>query len=395
MDLKLMTRTLPPTLILTIAVVAGTGREMRAFEPLASDIQRFTVSRSDELHESFPDLEMASNGDLVVTYQESESHGGGPVSAIVTRVSSNQGRSWGKRTVVNILTNRVRDGWLASPRITRLKDGSLLLAVDHIPQNPPKGAPHNWSGNRAVIWLYRSHDNGRSWSKGERTSINRGIAPNITQLKDGTLLIGVTRFDEEHDTWRQYQLVYLSDDNGKTWSEPVPIARHRARQPNEGDMVELNDGTIVCYMRDDQAGVKNGLKAFSQDGGRTWSRLFGSGPWVYSGRPDVGLLSTGEVFLTSRVGPPQPGHWFGAYLETQKQALEPTPLAGPATTGSISRLIDNDTNPDLPDRGYSGWVELKDGSIYVVQYITSEAPAKKPFIRGYLIPRSFLGLSQK
>ena len=83
MDLKLMTRTLPPTLILTIAVVAGTGREMRAFEPLASDIQRFTVSRSDELHESFPDLEMASNGDLVVTYQESESHGGGPVSAIV------------------------------------------------------------------------------------------------------------------------------------------------------------------------------------------------------------------------------------------------------------------------------------------------------------------------
>lgn len=356
-------------------------------------IRQFTVARNDELHESFPDLARASNGHLVVAYQESESHGGGAVSAIVTRVSSDQGRTWGERTVVKVVTNRVRDGWLNSPRLTRLRDDSLLLAIDHIPQNPPAAAPHNWSDNRAVIWLYRSRDHGRSWSDGEPTSINRGIAPNITQLKDGTLLIGVTRFDEEHETWRQYQLVYRSHDDGKTWSDAITVGRHDSRQPNEGDMVELRDGTIVCYMRDDQAGVTNGLKAFSRDGGRTWSSLFGSGPWVYAGRPAVGLLSTGEILLTTRVGPPQAGHWFGAYLETPRQALVPTGLEAPVTAGSIARLIDNDTNRERPDRGYSGWVELDDGSIYVVQYITSEAPAHKPFIRGYLIPRSFFGLA--
>ena len=46
--------------------------------------------------------------------------------------------------------------------------------------------------------------------------------------------------------------------------------------------------------------------------------------------------------------------------------------------------------PDRPDWGYSGWVELPDGSVYAVQYITADAPATKPFIRGYLIPRSSL-----
>ena len=75
-------------------------------------------------------------------------------------------------------------------------------------------------------------------------------------------------------------------------------------------------------------------------------------------------------------------------MEPQTVALRPTPLNGSVPVESRSVLIDNDTNATRPDWGYSGWIELPDGSIYVVQYITADAPANKPFIRGYRIPRS-------
>ncbi|NOX53713.1 MAG: exo-alpha-sialidase, partial [Planctomycetes bacterium] len=196
-------------------------------------------------------------------------------------------------------------------------------------------------------------------------------------------------FDEKGG-WRQFQLVYRSTDNGKSWLGPIVVGKHPKRQPNEGDFVELPTGEIICYMRDDDPHATNGLKAISRDGGRTWSPLYGSGPWRYAGRPDVGLLSTGEVFLTTRVGAPQAGHHLGAYMEPQAIALQPTPLNGPIPKEARWLLIDNDTNPERPDWGYSGWVELPDGAIYVVQYITADAPAGKPFIRGYRIPRRCL-----
>ena len=217
-------------------------------------------------------------------------------------------------------------------------------------------------------------------------TVRGGIVPSLVQLRDGTLLIGITGFQEDND-WRHHQVVYRSGDNGKTWTGPVTVGMHPKRQPDEGDFVELDSGEVVCYMRDDEPGVKNGLKAISSDGGRTWSQLYGSGPWVYRGRPNVGLLSSGEVLLTSRI----PNGRFAAYVETQKMALAPTALDGPMTPGARAVVIDTDTNP-VPDWGYSGWVELPDGSVYAVQYITADAPATKPFIRGYLIPRSSLTL---
>ncbi len=353
----------------------------------AQTVERFTVSRDDKVHESFPDLAMAANGDLVVTYQESDSHGGGPVSTIVVRYSTDEGRTWSDRIVIAQLTDRQRDGWLNCSRIVRLQDNSLLLAVDCIPQNPPPAAHHFWCDNRAVVWLFRSEDNGRTWAGPQKTSVSGGIVPSVRQLADGTLLIGITSFDEDND-WRQYQVVFRSPDLGQTWTGPTIVSKHERRQPNEGDFVQLPTGEIICYMRDDEPGVQNGLRAISRDGGRTWGELYGSGPWVYSGRPAVGLLSTGEVFLTTRVGAPQSGHYLGAYMEPPDVALQPTALDDQVPAAARWALLDDDTNVERPDWGYSGWVELSDGSVYVVQYITADAPAHKPFIRGYRLPRA-------
>lgn len=356
----------------------------------AQGIEQFTVSRNDKLHESWPDIALAANGDLVVAYQESDSHGGGSFSTIVSRVSTDMGVTWSKRVIV-ASTHRLNSGWLNCSKILCLQDNSLIVVIDNIrPHTLPPNSHHFAHYQYGEIWLYRSFDNGRTWHGPETTSICGGIVPSIAKLRDGTLLVGITCFQEDNN-WRQYQVVYRSNDNGKTWKGPITVAKHPDRQPNEGDFVQLSTGEVVCYMRDDERPVKNGLKAISLDGGQSWSPLYGSGPWIYSGRPDVGLLSTGKVFLTTRVSDAsQPGHYLGAYMEPENVALQPTPLEGPVPAEARWIFFDDDTNKQHPDWGYSGWVELPDSSVYIVQYITDDAPAQKPFIRGYHIQQRFI-----
>ena len=130
---------------------------------------------------------------------------------------------------------------------------------------------------------------------------------------------------------------------------------------------------------------EEGAALRTEDGGLTWEGPYGSGPWCYMGRSDVGLLSTGEVVLTQRIS----GMGLGIYIEPAEVALQPTPLDGPVPEDAKWATLDTDTN-EHPDWGYSGWVELPDGSLYVVQYITADAPGTKPFIRGYRVPRSYI-----
>ncbi len=351
-----------------------------------AQIEKITVARDDQFHESWPDVAIASNGDLVVAYQESEGHGGGPVSTIVSRYSTDLGATWSEKTVVVTHPDRLGQGWLNCSKILRLQDESLVLVIDNCVQNRiyPEGAHHFWGYQHSDMYLYRSFDNGRSWVGPELTFIHGGVVPSINQLKDGTLLLGITVFPEEDD-YRSTMLVYRSPDNGKRWSAPSTVAKHPGRKPDEGDFVQLPTGEVICYMRDNEGSVNNGLKAISRDGGLTWEGPYGSGPWVYCGRSDVGLLSTGEVVLTQRVS----GGRFGIYIEPADVALQPTPLDGPVPEGAKWAILDTDTN-DHPDWGYSGWVELPDGSLYVVQYITADAPDGKPFIRGYRISRDFI-----
>ena len=48
-------------------------------------------------------------------------------------------------------------------------------------------------------------------------------------------------------------------------------------------------------------------------------------------------------------------------------------------------FLDND-RAVCPDTGYSGWVQLASGDLYVVNYVTDDAPRAQ--IRGYLVSRS-------
>ena len=98
------------------------------------------VSRDDTLSQSMPDLAPTANGALVCAFRESalypqqgafETPEGPLKSRISVRVSRDQGGTWGGLIPVGGV--RMGEGFLNCPRLCRLQDGTLLLAVDWVP----------------------------------------------------------------------------------------------------------------------------------------------------------------------------------------------------------------------------------------------------------------------
>jgi len=68
-------------------------------------------------------------------------------------------------------------------------------------------------------------------------------------LKDGTLII---EGDEgcNHEDLNNWRInCFRSEDEGKTWSDKILVAHKNGLKLNEGSIVELDDGTLVDYIR--------------------------------------------------------------------------------------------------------------------------------------------------
>ena len=67
----------------------------------------------------------------------------------------------------------------------------------------------------------------------------------MTQISDGSIFLGGSLYRARNDSWRQ--VLYRSRDNGKTWSEPIVVLDDPKYCPNEGCIVEMPGGTLVMY----------------------------------------------------------------------------------------------------------------------------------------------------
>ena len=82
----------------------------------------------------------------------------------------------------------------------------------------------------------------------------------------------------------------------------------------------------------------------------------------------------------------QPG--VAVYVETPEEALKGLVPSGDESkngpTEARFAVLDNDRSLS-PDSGYSGWVQLPNGDLYVVNYTTDDAP--RAHFRGYHVGR--------
>ncbi len=364
-------------------------------------MQTITVSRNDEIYEAFADVARAADGTLVCTYRESMGHSSRPFSRVIVRRSFDRGLTWGPRQVVVERTEEETArglGRLNCSRIAACGDGTLLLVVDLLLRETFEEylEPHP-----CMNLLLRSRDHGATWEGPEETGLTEGIVPSIKELSNGDLIIGVTEQwpgPKGVEDYVEAPTCFLSGDQGRTWDGPFRIPdpegspwTGRPWRLNEGDFAEMDDGTLVCYLREDGEGL-SGWKSFSRDGGRSWSTPVRTRMTSCLGRPSVGRLRSGEVAVTYRVACGLSTS-LGLYVETAAEALRGAPAPGGAPadpeqyqgeTEARFAFLDNDRALSA-DSGYSGWVQLPDGALYVVNYVTDDAP--RAHIRGYRVDR--------
>lgn len=338
------------------------------------------VSRDDSLYKAVPDLAMCDDGSLVCIYRESLFHLFHPFSRIALQTSRDGGLNWGPKFIVDECPDYEKDGGLNNPRILHLGEGRLILICDWIPPFEPENSPNT------EILIWRSEDRGETWSTREKTGIKGHICPCLFKTSTGTVIIGGDNncLPVPGQVWTVN--AFLSFDDGQTWEAPSPVASSDALWVNEGTFAELDDGSLICFMREDRERIC-GYKALSKDGGRTWEGPYRTELLVCVGRPHAGRLRSGEIAVTYGLGtsPRQ----LVLHAENQASAADPESALNVRKSHLEPKFrrffVDHDRSIH-PDGAYSSWVQLPSGDLFVVQYLVDDAPMAH--IRSYLITRS-------
>ncbi len=336
-------------------------------------IEKITISNKPGVYECFPDVAITAKARLVLVYRESDGHGADAFSHLVWRTSEDLGRTWSaeRYLVRSDKAGGVLEKWNC-PRIRLLADGRLVIVCDYYPQPPGE----RYGEVPPINYLWFSEDEGETW-EGPAATAAEGICPDrVVELSDGAWLLAAHRGWAPE--WRLIQRVWRSEDKGETWEGPFVVGDQVVLNLCEACIVELDDGQLVAYMRENSGEGWSIYKSLSTDGGRTWAdpvrTLMDGGH-----RPTAGLLPSGKVLVTYRYIPGVGVRNLNtfAYLETQGSAAEANRWK---QSGSIVTL-DHD-RAEASDTGYTGWVVLPDReTVFVVNYIVDDSPTAQ--IRGY------------
>lgn len=319
-------------------VCAGQGDATRSSNPMTAPrvISRGAAAGT---YQAFPDACRLSNGDLLCVFYAGYGHvslprpdwpRGGRICAVR---SADEGRTWTEPRVLFDGPDDDRD-----PHIARMRDGTLVCSF--FPYRQAPGAKPEYE--TAIV---TSRDGGWTWDAEPRVlAPNWAVSAPVRELSDGTRLLGV--YHEDGDT--AYGGVLRSIDQGRTWSDPIPIGKGGGvRLDAETDVIELKDGRVLAALRGDKVPLHF---ARSGDRGLSWSAVESSG---FPGHcPHFTRLGTGELLLTHRL--PQ----TSLHVSRDDGATWSGPHAIDTVIGA-----------------YPATVELRDGSVLVVYYEEGTASA--------------------
>ncbi|MCP4404649.1 MAG: exo-alpha-sialidase [bacterium] len=250
----------------------------------------FDVWRSPGRFTKNPDIIQLPSGRLMLVYSDTDAHWA-QSSEILTLVASDDlGKTWFKfRELAKAV--QPQDERLVTPRLSRLKDGRLVVLCDHndfgyFHEDQPCGN-----------WAWWSKDDGESWSAHQVTGI-MGFEPDrMLDLPDGSL--GVASHVMLGESQEFAEILTCSTDGGKTWQQRSIMAHNGYHRFCEGALILLDDGQeLACVIRENHSAGIPSLVTFSQDNGHTWSE-----PQILPfaiHRPYVKQLPDGRVLVTGR-----------------------------------------------------------------------------------------------
>ena len=335
------------------------------------NIEKICISNDPAMYEAWPDLVLTPTGKLLCVFTECKHHKDRSYTRIMLTDSVDNGRTWSPKRPLTEGTAGLSYSYNCA-RISALSDGRLVVIVDRVPETGEKAAAD------AVNRLYFSSDDGVSWSEPVETPL-RGIVPDKLRELDNGRWISSAHYKVKGNLT---QFCRWSDDQGKTWSDEIVIGYDRRYNLCEVCILPFGGGKLVAFMRENSGLGRDCIKSISYDNGETWSPLV-EFPLPGCHRPVAGILNDGRIFITYRFmqgGNSNFGFWtqnfFGAITDRDS-------VFAVRRSDSGTRIIpiDFDRSP-LSDLGYSGWVQLPDGSVYIASYIVDDA-IDKGQIRGY------------
>ena len=156
-----------------------------------------------------------------------------PKSRIFFFISTDGGKSWKLENVDAKIADNV---WLQEPALHIVDENRWILQVRTAVGTSP--------GNKGELMQSISDDGGKSWSPYEKLGFV-AHAPEIIQLKNGTIISSFRWIDWGLSITRQAVSMVYSVDRGDSWSDVIEIRDCGLPECGYPGMVEIEDNKIV------------------------------------------------------------------------------------------------------------------------------------------------------
>ena len=322
---------------------------------------------------AFPDIAKLRDSRLMCVFLETTTHTNRDLSRICIKESTDCGRTWKNlRYLTGPGTPEVHYN---CPRITCLRDGRIVILCDLI--TGKTDGNHNMirlADTYVHMWI--GDCDGERFSGPEILPFRGMVSDRLLELESGRWYIGSHR---DYGTQERNLEVFghYSDDQGETWSEAIPMGIDARYQLCETSVVEYAPGKLVALFRENSDSGIEALKALSYDNGGSWEGVYVTNiPCAH--KPVIGKLQDGRFLITYRLRPGGrgTGNQITLGVLTNQASLE----AKERRDHSCRFFpIDYDRS-NRPDNGYTGWVQLDDETVYVINYLVDDT--RKAQIRG-------------
>jgi len=184
------------------------------------------------------------SGRLVVVAEHLLSNPGRWV--VCSFVSDNDGQSWRRSNLIDLGGHGHHDG-ATEPTVAELSDGRLMMYI---------------RTNLGFFWEAFSTDGGRYWRTIQQSRVDASSSPgHLVRLRSGRLILVWNRRDPEDIVWplirpdeqysefpaswhREELSIAITENDGKTWSRPIVIARLKGGQLSYPYVFERRDGEL-------------------------------------------------------------------------------------------------------------------------------------------------------